>query len=121
MRLTLTIVLFALCLCLASCNDPPEGNGEGYTGIMAVPTDLPGRDLTAVLYYWIEPGYTCLNTLGINVASYRGAIQLGTTTYVQYGDYCHREPTASGMNSDLQIQGDLIGFGTGIYQKERGT
>jgi len=109
-------LLLAL-LVLTGCPDS-SGNGEGYTGVEKIPETAPLRDKTATMYYWLQRGYTCTDADGNKINSYRAALQVDTSGFVYYGDYCQKEPLGTGRISELTIHGPLAGYSAGIFQKE---
>ena len=88
-----------------------------YLNIEALPDTVEGRDKTATLYYWVQTNYSCTLASGVKTNSYRGAIQVGTTSYTYYGDFCNPTVLATGPLSDLVIQGSFLAYREGLYQK----
>ena len=106
-----------------------KGNGEGYCGnkpsenTTAPSTPSTGQDpnlppIGAERYFWVQKGYTCTTANGTTKTSHRDSIDvLSDGTYRQNGDLCATQPGKSGPKSELDIFGNLLGFGPGIYQK----
>jgi len=69
-------------------------------------------------FYWVQPLYNCTDSNGSKVSSYRDRIDIyDDGNYFQRGDSCSTSDLGKGKTTDLEISGNLVGYGDGIYQK----
>ncbi len=104
-----------------------HNNGEGYCGKRASDEGenpelqgpvVPDEFKNATSYVWVQPGYRCVNNNGETIESYRDLILVGQSEFLQKGDQCTSEPLRRAPKTELEIDGSLLGYGAGIYQRK---
>ncbi len=116
-----------------SCFFGLGGNGDGYCGAKPKVAEEPtptgqnepagtiGLDSLGQSYFWVEPGYSCHDSSGALVKSYRAKIVAGRDgSFTRYGDSCTTGPLETLSQNDLEIEmnSGIIGFKEGIYQHD---